>query len=168
MSTARLLDVFAVGTALAEWGAVVEEREGEVTPEMESDLARILAEAPNAVDQAAGLVKAMEARAELVKREIARLKAIADADEAMADRVRAAMKSAMEASGERTVKGRFTTTLQPNPGRVVIVNVTEVPPEFLVPQPDKVDVAGISKAFKAGGAVPGAEFVKGDASIRIR
>lgn len=51
---------------------------------------------------------------------------------------------------------------------VIYTNEERIPAEFRIPQPDKIDKAGISAALKNGHAVEGAELRNGLPTLQIR
>jgi Siphovirus Gp157 len=65
----------------------------------------------------------------------------------------------MEESGlEKIVEPDFTLSLRLSPPAVVIVNETDIPQCYWLPQPAKLDKRGILEALKIGTRVAGAEL----------
>jgi hypothetical protein len=64
--------------------------------------------------------------------------------------------------------GTFSIRLQDNPPSLVESEGAEPPPEYLVPQPDKIDRAGIKEAIKAGQKIEGFEVASTGKSLRIK
>lgn len=88
--------------------------------------------------------------------------------EAHQERLLKNLQSAMVETGQRKVRTPlFTTWIQKNPETVKMVEGKEVPERFLVPQPPKVDTAGILKALKAGETFDFAVKVQTE-GVRIR
>lgn len=62
----------------------------------------------------------------------------------------------------------FTASLRAAAPSVVILNEVEVPAEFLIPQPPKIDKRAILQALSEGVAVPGAAFSNKHLTLSIR
>lgn len=61
----------------------------------------------------------------------------------------------------------FSFNIQKNPPSVEVINIKEIPENYLIPQEPKVDKKSILADFKNGVAVPGVE-VKQTEGLRIR
>ena len=117
----------------------------------------------------AGVVRTLEAHAEMVKAEADRLSKKSKALEANAESLRKYMQGAMDVSGLAKVDGDlFTVSIQQNNPKVLI------DAEELIPQVYKrvETVTSISKkeildALKAGREIPGARMERGK-SLRIK
>lgn len=64
--------------------------------------------------------------------------------------------------------GTFLIRLQDNPPSLVESEGAEPPEQYLIPQPPKVDRAGIKNAIKAGQKIEGFEVVSTGKSLRIK
>ena len=64
--------------------------------------------------------------------------------------------------------GTFSIRLQDNPPSLVESEGAEPPEQYLIPQPPKVDRAGIKDAIKAGEKIKGFEVVSTGKSLRIK
>jgi uncharacterized membrane protein len=64
--------------------------------------------------------------------------------------------------------GTFSIRLQDNPPSLVESEGAEPPEQYLIPQPPKVDRAGIKEAIKAGEKIKGFEVVSTGKSLRIK
>lgn len=64
--------------------------------------------------------------------------------------------------------GTFTIRLQDNPPSLVESEGAEPPKRYLIPQPDKINIAGIKEAIKAGQKIEGFEVVSTGKSLRIK
>lgn len=140
-------------------------------------------EAQEALDTIDGIIDEIEGKAEAYARimrnadaeaamygeEIKRLAAVKRRREALADRMRAGMLAAMQATGAnklRTDIGTWTRKL--NPYSVNVVDVDRVPDRFLIPQPPAVDKRGLLNEFKQTGEVfDGVEFAQKE-SVSLR
>lgn len=107
--------------------------------------------------------------AEAADKEIKRLQAFKKARENIGERMKERMHFAMEIAGAteiRTGIGKFQ--ICKNPWSVVVLDESEVPAEFLIPQPAKVDKTAILARFKEAGEIPdGCDVVRKE-GVRFR
>ena len=90
----------------------------------------------------------------------AMMKARKNAVALMKDRLRAAMDAVGEDHIDTPI-GRWS--IRTGPWSVQITDEAMIPQQFRIPQPDKIDRAGISKAFRTTGEiVPGTEMTRGE------
>jgi hypothetical protein len=76
---------------------------------------------------------------------------------------------AMTSAGiERLNVEDFSLSLRQGPPRLEVTEETQVPTEFFIPQPSRLDRAGLIAALKRGNIVPGAILVNGDQHIAVR
>lgn len=64
--------------------------------------------------------------------------------------------------------GTFSIRLQDNPPSLVESEGAEPPKRYLIPQPDKINRAGIKEAIKAGHKIDGFAVVSTGKSLRIK
>lgn len=105
-------------------------------------------------DGYAKVIAEITASADAIKAEKARLDSREKALRNHADSLKRALQATMEITG----KTKFKTTLfsfgiQKNPPSLKISEGAQIPEEFLIPQPPKVDNAGIKAAAKANDGV---------------
>ena len=62
----------------------------------------------------------------------------------------------------------FTVSIRINPPSVVITSEAEIPQEFWLPQPPKLNKKGLLDAINSGWAVPGAVLSNSKISLAIR
>ena len=62
----------------------------------------------------------------------------------------------------------FTLSLRQGPPRLEVSDQDKVPPEYLVPQPPKVDRTGLISALKRGDVIPGTVLVEGQMHVAVR
>jgi hypothetical protein len=62
----------------------------------------------------------------------------------------------------------FSLSLRQGPPRLDITDEEKIPNEFLVPQPPRLDRAGLISALKRGDVVPGTILVNGEMHIAVR
>ncbi len=155
----------------SEWAALlseIEDGEGVITEEMEARLKSLTTATEEGLDQAAGAVKAMEAAADELKAEAARLTARARTPAAIADGVREFMGIVMDAAHLKSAKSlRYTVTRTHGRESVKVVNGDAVPQEFWIPQPPTLDKVALGKALKIA-PVEGARMERGPDGIMIR
>lgn len=98
------------------------------------------------------VIKNVQSDVDGYKAEAKRLAAKAKAGENLIDRLKNAMRDAMELTDTPNIQtsiGKWR--LQKNPYSCKVTDWTKIPQEFREPQPDKVDNAGLIKHFKATG-----------------
>ena len=66
---------------------------------------------------------------------------------------------ARELAGQKMKEAEFTISYRKSEA-VEIADLNSVPDEFLVPQPPKVDKAGLKEAIKGGAVIAGAQIVE--------
>ena len=120
-------------------------------------------------DGYARLIRNVKADAKAYKEEADRLDKKAKAATALVERLQNAMLDAMRLTGHKQIQtsiGKWWT--QNNPWKCEVLDADKVPAPFHIPQPDKIDSAGLLKHFRATGEiVDGCEF-KQEVGIRFR
>ena len=122
-------------------------------------------------DSYAGLVRSLELRRDARKAEAQRIRQLAEADDALADRLKARLKEAMEATGKLKLDTpRFKLAVAGNGGKQPLeVNVE---PTALAPQFQAVKIEAnkdaIRAALEAGETVTGCALLPRGTSLRIR
>ena len=122
-------------------------------------------------DDYAGLVRSLELRRDARKAEAKRIAQLAEADDALADRLKERLKAAMEASGKTKLDtARFKLSVAGNGGKApleVTADAASLPPEF-----QTVSVTfnrdAISTALEGGAVIPGCTILPRGTSLRIR
>ena len=120
-------------------------------------------------DAYAKLIRNKTAEAEAYKAEADRLMARKRA----AERVVEGLKDRLTESMKQVGADRITTSIgewrfQQSPPSVRIIDENEIPAEWKIPQPDKVDKASILKWYKESGEIlPGTDIERGT-SLRFR
>jgi hypothetical protein len=119
----------------------------------------------------ASVIRSLELRARARKDEASRIRDLAEADEAVADRLKKRLKEAMEATGKQVIDTpRFKLSVAGNGGKqplVIETPVDDLPSEFRVVrhEPNK---DAIRSALEAGQAVPGCTLLPRGTSLRIK
>jgi hypothetical protein len=62
----------------------------------------------------------------------------------------------------------FTLSLRQGPPRLDVVDQDKVPPEYLVPQPPRLDRSGLISALKRGDVIPGTILIEGEMHVAVR
>ena len=120
----------------------------------------------------AGVIRELEMRATARTEEVKRIRALADADATLAQRLQERLRDAMIATGTTRVEtARFRITVQANGGKQPLVidpgAVDDLPAAMtrIVREPDK---EAIRAALEAGDSIPGCELLPRGSSLRIR
>ena len=102
-------------------------------------------------DGYAKVITELNARAKTIKQEEDRLADHRKAIENNANRIKKRLEESMIALDKRKIKtDLFSFNIQKNPPSLIIDNVNEIPEEFLIPQPAKLDNEAVKKALKDG------------------
>ena len=108
------------------------------------------------------LAKALRARIEDMRQRLSRIESTAEAK-------REAALNAMErADMIKLTAPDFTVSIRINPPSLLITSEAEIPQEFWVPQPPKLNKKGLLDAINSGWAVPGAALSNSKISLAIR
>ncbi len=108
------------------------------------------------------LYSALKQRMEEMQARLTRLKERHDKKRAMA------AWALSHAQIPRIQAADFSLSLRPGSQRLEVQDEALVPPLFFVPQPPRLDRAGLSSALKRGEAVDGAILVQGEPTIQVR
>ncbi|MEO8895701.1 MAG: siphovirus Gp157 family protein [Rhizomicrobium sp.] len=108
------------------------------------------------------LFNALKQRMEEMQARLTRLKERHDKKRAMA------AWAMSHAQIPRVQAPDFSLSLRPGSQRLEIQNEALVPPLFFVPQPPRLDRAGLSSCLKRGETVAGAVLVQGEPTIQVR
>ena len=113
------------------------------------------------------VIKQLQCDVEMFKGEIDRLTARKKATENGIDRMKSALLTYLQQTGQDKVKaGSFAVST----AKTQVVNITDekaIPCIYLVEQPPKIDKMGIKAALKAGEEISGAELIN-NTGVRIR
>lgn len=143
--------------------------DGEITPELYARMANLAHRSEADIEEMAVAVLAAERDTEALGEYIDSLRARAAASTKQADTLRKLIGECLDVIGISKVKGlRVTISRTPARQRVDVTNADAADlAGFLVPQPPKLDVAGIGKALKAGNTYTGARLVDGAPGVQI-
>jgi hypothetical protein len=138
---------------------------------LEQHLAGLDAALDEKAEAYASVIRSLELRARARKDEASRIRDLAEADEAVADRLKKRLKEAMEATGKTKIDTpRFKLSVAGNGGKAPLVidgSADDLPPQFRVVrhEPNK---DAIRAALEAGTAVPGCALLPRGTSLRIK
>lgn len=122
----------------------------------------------NKAENMAKLIRNLESDRLAYKEEEDRLKTKRQAVENKLEWLKTYLKDCMKLTGKTKFKsGVFKFSIQKNPVSVNITNKKNIPEDYLIPQPPKVNNTTLKKALKDGIEVPGAEL-KQTEGLRIR
>lgn len=77
--------------------------------------------------------------------------------------------SAMKESGLRSLREvDFTASTRPSPPALVVTSEKEIPAEYWLPQPPRLDRQGILSCLKRGAAIPGATLNNPQSTLAVR
>lgn len=142
---------------------------GEIDEQLFNDtIAGIECEIEAKADGYAKIRQSLKADVNALKDEEARLCERRAALERNVSKLEKALESAMIQTGKEKFKTTlFSFSIANNPASVEITNEQEVPPEFLIQQPARIDKAKIKEALKDTGSLPFARL-KQTRGLRIR
>ena len=147
---------------------------GELTPELSTLLDLAEGDFKTKVQAVALKVRELQAEAEAVKIEAARLSQRAKTASNAAESLKGYLHRHLEAAGETTVKGTLVTVaIQKNPPAVELGDTADAalagePFAVLIPARFEWDKAAIKAAAKAGTPLPNGVHVTQGTSLRIR
>lgn len=120
-------------------------------------------------DTYARIIRNKQAEAEGFKAEKQRLEKCQKAAENVVERLKQILLNSMQLIDVKSIQtGIGKWNIQMNPPKCDVKNEDAVPDEFHIPQPDKIDKAGILKHFRATGEIlPGVEITQ-SAGIRFK
>lgn len=112
------------------------------------------------------VIKNIEAQAVAIKAEKDRLAKKQKTAENAVKRLKESLVYHMQVTNQAKVKTTLFNVALSSSKSLKVIDETMIPQEYLIPQPDKVDVAGIRKALKDGAEIFGVEFEE-NPSLRI-
>lgn len=171
-----LYDVSLEGMLIA---SILEESEGELTPEIEQRIEDLMKAGPQRIEAAAMVVRNLEASAEACEEEVKRLAARAHSFQVNATRLKELMTMAVDSAFNGKVKtAKFTVYTQAAPDHVAFdvvpyctIEDVEAADPSLVRVKKELDKIALRERWKAGHALPVAiqfEVTPGKRSARIK
>jgi hypothetical protein len=112
------------------------------------------------------VIKNFEAQAQAVKVEKDRLAKRQKTFENRVERLRDSLIYHLQTTNQAKVKTKLFNVALSSSKSLKVVDETMIPQEYLIPQPDKIDIAGMKKAIKDGAEIFGVEFEE-NPSLRI-
>lgn len=144
------------------------------SPEAMNALDEALKDLDSVLDQKsetyAGLIRELELRAQARTEEMKRIRALADADAALAERLKERLRDAMSRTGRTRIDTpRFRLAVVGNGGRqpLAIADPEALPPEFIrhIPEANR---EAIRIALEAGQTVPGCALLPRGTRLSIK
>ena len=127
-----------------------------------SDLPQLLAQVVRSALEDEVLIGALKARIGEMGERLERFKLRAEKKRALACRT-------MGSAGiDRLQADDFSVSLRASTQRLEIVDEGQIPHEFLIPQPPRIDRVGLLSRLKTGQAVSGAALAYGEPHITVR
>jgi len=132
------------------------------TLEGATDLHEAIAEVVRSALEDKALAQALRSRLEDMRQRLGRI-------EIAAEKKREAALNAMEqAEMMKLTAPDFTVSIRVNPPSVVVTSEADIPQEFWLPQPPKLNKKSLLEAINDGRAVPGAVLSNSKISLAIR
>lgn len=132
------------------------------TIEGASDLPQLLVAVLRSRDEDVRFVEALRQRLETLRARLERFKS-------RAEQKRVLVATAMQEAGlKKLVAPDFTVWLRPGAQKVVVVDESQIPPDFWVARLPRLDRQQLLGALKAGRAVPGALLSNPELSLAVR
>lgn len=154
--------LFHIQQEYLQLAEILEDNGGELTPEIEQSLAINQQELQTKGVNYALVIRQIDGEAEIIDREIKRLADLKKTKENAANRMKEAIKGAMELYGIQSIKGDLINiTLRNNASSVVINEEEKLPTEYVqVKHTISPDKKAIKAAIESGIEVPGAYLTK--------
>ena len=151
--------------------AILDGGDAEAQQALEAHLAGLDAALDEKADSYAALIRHLEARADARRAEAQRMRDLATADDALAERLKTSLKAAMEATGRTKIDtSRFRLSVSNNGGRQPLSVTCDASslPENLVTVTVAANKEAIRQALENGATIPGCELLPRGTSLRIR
>ena len=154
--------LYDIGTVGAQIESYLTQSEGELTPETEALLDRLMTEGPEKLEAAAMVLQQLNANVELLKAESKRLADRAKAEEANAERLKARMVYALDAAfGGKLKTAKFTLTVSQTAPTVAVdlregatlQDFAEFFPDFVRTKQELNKIA-VKEAYERGEKLP--------------
>lgn len=114
------------------------------------------------------VIKSLEANVEGLKTEEKRLAERRKFMESSIKRMKSNVEQSMIATNKLKIKGDlFTFSIQKNPPRLEVLDDSQIPEGFFIPQPPILNNKELLEELKLGHEIPGATIAQGQ-SLRIR
>lgn len=149
--------------------AILEDNGGEITPEIEDQLAINQEQLQTKGVNYALVIRQLSGEEAVIKAEIDRLTKLMKSKASAAERLKNTIKSAMELYGIQSIKGDLINiSLKNNPVAVQIDDEGGVPPEYLVVKETRSpDKKALKAAIESGAEIPGV-YLTTSKSITIK
>lgn len=161
----RMPTLLEIGSELTRLNALLDLTDGEVTPEIDAEIAAVLADLDGKADGYASLIRERELRSKAREEEAERLAKLATTDRNLAKSLRERLKLVMEGSGQKRIETpRFRISVCQNGGKLPIDVHEPVPPTYCRAVPD---MEAIRHALEAGEQLQFAALGERGSHLRI-
>lgn len=161
--------LYEIAEDLRQLAADIEDNGGELTPELEARFDSIGGEFQSKADHYCGLIRDYEAYAEALGSEISRMADRKRAAERTADTLRGKLLSAMESSGQPSVRGhRFTASVALTAESYHWTGDPDAIPPYLRRIKVEFDKTAAKSAHKAGVSLPAEVDIRRSKTLRIK
>lgn len=143
----------------------IQDAEGEVTPEVEAELAAIEGSIDDKLEACCAVVKNLNGQIEMFAAEARRISARKKQLEGSLEWLKKWIGSAVSEGGWE--KGIHSIKWAKNPPSLGVIDEKLIPIEFISYEP-KVETEKIKAELKAGVEVPGCQLIKDKKSLRIK
>lgn len=162
-------NIFQISQDYIQLANVLEDNGGEITPEIESQLAITNEQLQTKGVNYALVIRQLDGESSIIEAEIKRLQAIKKAKDSSVTRLKNTLRSAMELFGIESIKGDLISiSLRKGSKSVLIDDDAAIPEKYEVKQDRKFDKTKLSNDLKCGLSIPGASLKEGDKSIIIK
>jgi hypothetical protein len=166
------MQLYQIPAEAYEIEMLLEQSEGEITPEIEEKLKAFVDGGKEKLEHAAAVVKSLQAQADACKEESARLSARKASLESNADRLKGLMLLAVDKGFNGKVKTSFFTIYGQTSKSTVSFSIAEgvdpwtIPEEFARVKPPELDKEKLQQAYKSGQPIP--EIIKAEERPGVR
>ena len=162
-------NIFQINQDYLQLAQILEDDGGEVTPEIEEQLAINREQLQTKGVNYAFVVKKISSEVDTIDAEIKRLQEMKKAKVNAIERMKKTIKDAMILHGIDKIQGDLINlSLRKSPASVVVENEDQIPDDYKIEQPKKLDKKAVVDALKKGFEVKGAYLNDGGKSLIIK
>lgn len=164
-----MANIFQINQQYLQIAQILEENGGEVTEELENELAINREQLETKGINYALVIRQIDGESEILDREIKRLQALKKAKDNTLDRLKNTIKDAMLLHGVDSIKGDLINlSIRKSPASVILENEDIIPDTYKIEQPKKIDKKLIGEDLKKGLEVAGATLKTDGKSLTIK
>lgn len=151
-----MANIFQINQQYLQIAQILEENGGEITEELESELAINREQLETKGINYALVIRQIDGESEILDREIKRLQGLKKAKDNVLERLKNTIKDAMLLHGVDSIKGDLINlSIRKSPASVIVENEDLIPDSYKIEQPKKVDKKLILDDLKKGIEVAG-------------